>query len=40
VPEAERDMVPEKWFKAVIVIADEPELVVLITTLATVAVIV
>jgi hypothetical protein len=40
VPEAERNTVPEKWFKGVIVIMDEPVLPALICTLAKLAVIV
>jgi hypothetical protein len=40
VPEAERDTVPEKWFKAVIVIMDELGLTALIFTVAGLAVIV
>jgi len=39
VPEAERDTVPEKWFKGVIVMMDEPLLPTLISILATLAVI-
>ena len=39
VPEAERDMVPEKWFRGATVIVDEPVLPALICTFAGLAVI-
>jgi len=39
VPESERDTVPEKWFRGIIVMIDEPVLPALILALATLVVI-
>ena len=40
VPEAERDTVPEKWFKGVMVMVEDPAVPALIATFAILAVIV
>jgi hypothetical protein len=39
VPESERDTVPEKWFRGIIVMIDEPVFPALILALATLVVI-